>query len=95
MSTSDEAELALPEADEDGSSTEVNLTRSDERILEYLAESSADYPALIAGNTGLHVAYVERRIETMVRAGLVEAVSGEVVYRITGTGHDVLDATAT
>ncbi|WP_459881873.1 DUF2250 domain-containing protein [Halorubrum gandharaense] len=68
----------------------MNLTRSDERVLEYLSDAGADYPALIAGNTGLHVPVVERSVETMVEDGLVERVSGEVVYRITAAGRDAL-----
>ncbi|WP_418280944.1 DUF2250 domain-containing protein [Halorubrum sp. DTA98] len=94
MSSSDEVERPPPESEEVGPSPEIDLTRSDRRVLSYLVESSADYPALIAGNTGLHVAYVERRIESMVEAGLIEDVSGEVVYRITAAGRDVLDATS-
>lgn len=68
----------------------MNLTRSDERVLEYLADAGADYPALIAGNTGLHVPVVERSVESMTEAGLLERVSDEVVYRITTAGRDAI-----
>ncbi|MFC6613992.1 DUF2250 domain-containing protein [Halopenitus salinus] len=65
-----------------------DLDRTDERVLRYLLESGADYPALIAGNTGLHVAHVERRLETLAETGLVEPVSDEVVYRATERGSE-------
>lgn len=65
-----------------------DLDRTDERVLRYLLESGADYPALIAGNTGLHVAHVERRLETLTESGLVEPVSDEVVYRVTERGSE-------
>ncbi len=71
-------------------SESVALNVSDRRILRYLDGSTADYPALIAGNTGLHVGYVERRIETLSTSGLVEPVSGEVIYRITRLGREAL-----
>lgn len=68
----------------------ADLNRSDERVLTYLAGGGADYPALIAGNTGLHVPHVEKRCDALAEAGLIEPVSGEVIYRITDTGRDAL-----
>ncbi len=68
----------------------ADLNSTDVRVLAYLAESGADYPALVASNTGLHAPHVERRCDALRDAGLVESVSGEVVYRITGDGRDVL-----
>ncbi|MWV63809.1 DUF2250 domain-containing protein [Halorubrum sp. JWXQ-INN 858] len=91
MSTSDPRDVAPSCEDANADVTGIVVTRSDARALAYLVESGADYPALIAGNTGLHVAYVERRLTTMAEAGLVEEVSGEVVYRITTAGRDALD----
>jgi DNA-binding IclR family transcriptional regulator len=70
----------------------ADLDRTDERVLSYLQECGADYPALIAGNTGLHVAHVERRLETLSDTGLVEPVSGEVIYRLTDEGTEVIDS---
>jgi len=70
--------------------TDVTLTPADRRILQYLSTSSADYPALIASNTGLHVPLVERRCLVLETAGLLEPVSGEVIYRLTDRGRSVL-----
>ncbi|QLG61317.1 DUF2250 domain-containing protein [Halorarum salinum] len=67
------------------------LTDTDRRVLGYLRESGADYPALVAGNTGAHIPLVERRISVLVDRGLVEAVSGETVYRITAAGEAAID----
>lgn len=92
MQSSDE--MNVDQSDEVGPSPpELTLTRSDERVLRYLAEAGADYPALIAGNTGLHAPHVERRVDVMVGAGLIEAVSEESVYRITDAGRDALAGT--
>lgn len=68
------------------------LTDADERLLRYLRGVRADYPALAAGNTGLHVSLVERRIAALEAAGYVEAVTGETVYRITPAGEEALVA---
>ena len=65
------------------------LSTADRRILQHLSTSGADYPALIASNTGLHIPLVERRCETLEAAGLVEPVSGEVLYRVTEYGRHV------
>ena len=66
------------------------LTRSDERLLSYLADVGADYQAFIAGNTGLYDDHVESRLTALEGAGLVERVSGEAVYRITDAGREAL-----
>ncbi|WP_253736473.1 DUF2250 domain-containing protein [Halohasta salina] len=68
---------------------DLTLTPADRRILAYLAVSGADYPALIASNTGLHVPLVERRCLVLEAAGLLEPVSGEVIYRLTAYGRSV------
>ena len=70
----------------------ADLNSTDVRVLAYLEESGADYPALVASNTGLHAPHVERRCDALREAGLVESVSDEVVYRITGDGRDVLSS---
>ncbi|VTT85537.1 hypothetical protein DM2_419 [Halorubrum sp. DM2] len=67
-----------------------SLTRSDERLLSYLADVGADYQAFIAGNTGLYDGHVESRLTALADAGLVERVSGEAVYRVTDAGRDAL-----
>ncbi|ELZ40240.1 DUF2250 domain-containing protein [Halorubrum tebenquichense] len=67
-----------------------SLTRSDERLLSYLADVGADYQAFIAGNTGLYADHVESRLTALADAGLVERVSGEAVYRVTDAGRDAL-----
>ncbi|WP_313694511.1 DUF2250 domain-containing protein [Halorarum halobium] len=67
------------------------LTDTDRRVLAYLRESGADYPALVAGNTGAHIPLVERRIAVLEDLGLLEAVTDESVYRITPAGEAALD----
>jgi len=64
----------------------------DERILDYLHEEQPDYAPLIASRLGVHLKYVERRCETLEENGLIEPISGEVVYRITALGVRYLDA---
>lgn len=64
-----------------------DLSDADRRILRYLAAETVEYPALIASNTGLHVPLVERRCRSLAEAGLLEAVSGEVLYRLTDCGR--------
>ncbi len=66
------------------------ITRSDKRVLAYLDEVGTDYPAFIAGNTGLYADHVDERLEKLASAGLVERVTGESVYRITDAGRDAL-----
>ncbi len=60
---------------------------ADRRILRHLSTTKADYPALIASNTGLHIPLVERRCAALDEDGLLELVSGEVLYRITDYGR--------
>ncbi|SFR31005.1 MULTISPECIES: DUF2250 domain-containing protein [Halorubrum] len=67
-----------------------SLTRSDERLLSYLADVGADYQAFIAGNTGLYGDHAESRLTALEDAGLVERVSGEAVYRVTDAGREAL-----
>ena len=71
-------------------SNRPSLTRSDERLLSYLADVGADYQAFIAGNTGLYADHVESRLTALGDAGLVERVSGEAMYRITDAGRAAL-----
>ncbi|WP_435124336.1 hypothetical protein [Halobaculum sp. D14] len=73
----------------------ATLTDADRRVLAYLAADGPDYPALVAGNTGLHVPLVERRIESLTALGYLEAVSGESIYRTTAAGRDALDGERT
>lgn len=63
----------------------------DEAILGFLAEERAEYPAIIANRTGAHTSYVERRCAALATHDYLEAVSGEVVYRITDRGLAHLD----
>ncbi|WP_096395339.1 DUF2250 domain-containing protein [Halorubrum trapanicum] len=67
-----------------------SLTRSDERLLSYLADVGADYQAFVAGNTGLYDDHAESRLTALADAGLVERVSGEAVFRITDAGRAAL-----
>lgn len=63
------------------------LSTADRRILQHLSAAGADYPALIASNTGLHVPFVERRCLALEAAGFVESASEEVIYRLTESGR--------
>jgi len=66
-----------------------SLSTADQRILQHLSTAGADYPALIASNTGLHIPLVERRCEALAAADLLEPVTGEVIYRVTEYGRHV------
>lgn len=69
---------------------------SDERILRYLENNPPDYVPLIANRLGMHLGYVEGRVETLVEHGLVEPVSGESIYAVTDRGERyVADETMT
>jgi predicted transcriptional regulator len=63
----------------------------DEAILRFLRAERAEYPSIIANRVGMHVPYVEERLERLAERELAEPVSGEVVYRITEEGRSVLD----
>jgi DNA-binding IclR family transcriptional regulator len=63
---------------------------ADERILRQLEAERQDYLALVANRLGMHLGYVERRCAVLVDHGLVEPVSGEVVYRTTERGEQFL-----
>lgn len=73
----------------------VRLERTDRRVLCHLDETGADYPALIASNTGLHIPLVERRIVELREQGYVEKVSEEAIYRITESGTEFVGTLAT
>ncbi|MFC7069464.1 DUF2250 domain-containing protein [Halobaculum lipolyticum] len=68
----------------------TDLSDADERVLRHLHDAGADYPALVAANTGLHIPLVERRIATLEDRGYVEAATGERIYRITEPGRRAL-----
>lgn len=59
----------------------------DEAILRFLDDAGVEYPAIVANRTGIHTPYVERRCEALAERGLLEQVSGEVVFRITDEGR--------
>jgi len=63
---------------------------ADVRILRQLRDERPDYLALVANRLGMHLGYVERRCAVLVDHGLVEPVSGEVVYRTTERGEEIL-----
>lgn len=65
---------------------------ADTIILEFLADRDPEYPAIVANRIGMHAPYVETRCEVLAERGLVEPVSGEVVYRLTERGERALDA---
>lgn len=63
---------------------------TDERIVRHLRENEPEYVPLVANRLGMHLGYVERRVETLVERGLVEPVTGEVVYAVTDQGERFL-----
>lgn len=65
---------------------------ADERILDHFAANEPDYVPLAANRLGMHLEYVERRVDRLVEAGLLEAVTGEVVYATTAAGEAYLAA---
>ncbi|NIB99135.1 DUF2250 domain-containing protein [Halobacterium sp. R2-5] len=65
---------------------------ADATILAFLADREPEYPAIVANRIGMHTPYVESRFEVLAERGLVEAVTGEVVYRVTERGERALDA---
>jgi|GEM_PF-339149 len=64
----------------------------DEAILEFLLTNPPEYAPLIAGRIGMHHTNVERRCRVLADHGLLEAVSEEVVYRLTDRGERLLAA---
>lgn len=68
------------------------LHPADERILEYFAEEPPDYVPLAANRLGMHLGYVERRVETLVENGLLEPVSQERIYTITDRGQRCVES---
>lgn len=66
------------------------MRSADEQILSQLCAERPDYLALVANRLGMHVDYVERRCDVLVEHGLVEPISGEVVYRTTELGEQFL-----
>lgn len=87
--SSDEFDLPSRSPEGEAEPVDPELTRSDERVLAYLVGDGAEYSALIAGNTGLHVAHVDRRLKALRDAGLVETASDGTAYRLTERGRDV------
>jgi DNA-binding IclR family transcriptional regulator len=70
--------------------TPTDLSDADGRVLRHLRDGGADYPALVAANTGLHIPLVERRIATLEQRGFLEAATAERIYRITDQGERAL-----
>lgn len=64
---------------------------ADPTILGFLSTNEPEYPAIIANRIGMHAPYVEARCRELAERGLVEPVSGEVVYRLTERGERALD----
>lgn len=63
---------------------------ADERILRFLSEHPPDYVPLIANRLGMHLGYVERRVDALVDHGLVEPITGEAIYDVTERGERYL-----
>lgn len=73
---------------------EQNLVDSmhpaDERILSHLSENPPNYIPIVANKLGMHLGYVERRVETLVELGFLQPVSEEVIYAVTDLGERYL-----
>lgn len=65
---------------------EAWMRPGDRTILRFLAAEGAEYPAIVANRVGMPASRVERRCVALAERGLVEAASGEVVYRVTDDG---------
>lgn len=65
---------------------------TDAVILQYLSEQGLDYPTVIAAERSFDADHARARAAVLERRGLVEAVSHEVVYRITARGEKRLAA---
>jgi DNA-binding MarR family transcriptional regulator len=63
---------------------------ADECILRYLNENPPEYIPLVANKLGMHLGYVEQRVETLVEQGLLEPITGEVIYTVTERGERYL-----
>lgn len=63
---------------------------ADERILRHLKDNPPDYVPIIANRLGMHLGYVESRVDTLVEYGLLEPVTGEVIYAVTDRGERYL-----
>lgn len=68
------------------------LTDADRRVMRFLDSNGAEFPALIASNTGLYVTLAERRCTFLEEAGYIESVDEATVYRLTDRGVDYLDS---
>jgi DNA-binding Lrp family transcriptional regulator len=69
------------------STTPDPLHPADERILSYLSEHPPDYVPIVANRLGMHLRYVERRVDILVDRGLLRPVTGEVIYTATEKGE--------
>jgi len=67
--------------------SDPRLRPGDRSILAFLDAEGAEYPAIVANRIGMHAPRVEERCEALADAGLIEAVSDEVVYRVTRQGQ--------
>ncbi|MEF8777603.1 MAG: hypothetical protein V5A36_01695 [Natronomonas sp.] len=69
------------------STTPDPLHPADERILSYLSEHPPDYVPIVANRLGMHLRYVERRVDILVDRELLQPVTGEVIYTATEKGE--------
>jgi len=67
------------------------MTTADETILRDLRAEQPEYAPLVASRLGMLPNYVDERCDELVERGLIEAVSDEVVYRVTARGERFLD----
>ena len=68
------------------------LTDADQRVMSFLHTNGAEFPALIASNTGLYVTLAERRCSFLEEAGYIESVDEATVYRLTDRGIEYLES---
>ncbi|AUX08667.1 hypothetical protein AArcSl_1029 [Halalkaliarchaeum desulfuricum] len=60
--------------------------------MNFLYTNGAEFPALIASNTGLYVTLAERRCAFLEEAGYIESVDEATVYRLTEEGTEYLES---
>lgn len=60
---------------------------ADRAVLECVAACRASYPAVVAHRTGMRQSVARERCEALADAGLLEGVTGEVLYRLTPEGR--------
>ncbi|MBV0923326.1 DUF2250 domain-containing protein [Halomicroarcula limicola] len=70
-----------------------SLPSTDSTLLETLAETAPEYPTVAASRCPVPLDEARQRCEQLAAAGLLERVTAEPVYRVTGDGRRAVAAT--